>query len=267
MTPVKAFITDLDGTIISNNGLFSPTIMTALDSLKSRNIAIVINTARSFHRVAEDLPFHYFSMPAITNLGSEIRNKEGRLLYIEFFEKGSIISLVDVIREVKPRSLIAYTDGSLAPVIYSASSDMLDVYARRYGKLGCQKFSAIDEFFRIIDTTRLSAIIFRDCDQNPLDHISTPLFIDQFEISEIDPTTHMFTKKGINKQSSILKAAEILGITNYNDEIFSAGDSIIDDKMFEITTGIAVGEIDLPHAIYKVADPEALGKFLKERFI
>lgn len=262
---IKAFITDVDGTIVSHSGLFSPVVSSALHSLQNNNIAVLVNTARAFHRVQEDLPLHYFSAPTITNLGSEIRDKQGNLLYIEFFEKGSIAALVDVVRAVKPKSLIAYTNGSLAPVIYSSSPQALETYAQRYGKLGSRQYTLLDDYFRSLDASRLSAIIFRDSEQNPLGHMSAAA--NAFEISEIDSTTHMFTKWGINKQSSIIKAAEMLSITNHKEEIISAGDSLIDDKMFEITTGIAVGEVDLPHAVHRVTDSEALGRFLKERFI
>jgi HAD superfamily hydrolase (TIGR01484 family) len=263
LTTFKAFITDIDGTIVSKNEPLSLIVAAALDALRNNNIALIFNTARAFHRIGEDLPGHHLSNPSVTNLGSEIRDTDGKILHIEFIEADLISSLVDIARATSPQSLIAYINGALTPLIYSSLTSSLAAYSRRYGKLGFQTYATIDAFFRMVDKSKLSVIIFRNCDQNPLEH----KLASALEITQTDQTTYLITKKGINKQSGILKIAEILDITMSRTEILAAGDALPDDKMFEITTGISVGEIDLPHAVYKVANPEALCTLLRERFI
>lgn len=230
---MRLYATDLDGTLIAEDGSVSTKNIEAMEKGRRNGIFVVPTTGRSYFEMPlvlrEKKPFAY----CICSNGAVIFDRDINVLWESVFSKEQTKQIVDILSEYDTMIEI-YADGTP-----TAEQKFLNKEAYEYFRIEENYHSVIDEtrkgvenIYTFVETGKgaeMFNVFFRDADERA-EAFERIRAMDIAELTTSMQSNMEILQKGVNKGTALAWLMNKLGVKS--EEAAAAGDSRNDISMF-----------------------------------
>ncbi len=268
------FISDLDGTLLSNDALPSNFTVRTVNSLIERGLNFSVATSRSMHDANKILPHFNFKTPVITMNGTFITDIENgrKTLHHSSIDKSLLSEIIEILTKNNcPPNVYTFSDEGLSIEYIKMSNPMQDEFFKER-EFSYNSFKKVDKYDLSGDVVFLS-IIACESEVKPAAE----------EIAKKFPSVHCacykdtYNKDGwfievsaktANKADALKKLKEIGGF----DRVVAFGDNLNDIPLFSVAD-LKIAVKNAREELKQIADlviekntEDAVAKYLLNQF-
>jgi Cof subfamily protein (haloacid dehalogenase superfamily) len=202
--PVRCVVSDLDGTLLRSDGTLSPTTRTALRSLESRAVALVIATARTPRAVRRIVGHESLGIVVCANGAVVWDAQTNAVIRDTCFEGAELASAIDRLRGALPDVGVA--------LLSSETMFLDDGYVRLRGK-GAHGAAVVSDIGATTTEHRIAIVSFRHPRllADELITFAEDVFAGVGTASVAGSTTVDVVPRGVNKAVTVAEVALSMG--------------------------------------------------------
>lgn len=232
---IKLVVTDLDRTLLRNDGSISQKTRDVFYRLKQRGVKCVIATGRSAVEADYSVKAALADEYIITYTGARVTNiRTGEVVYDRFLEESTVIDILDMLREYAGIFCIVYASGRTLVLPGSFENTVhLTKHTEFFDAAKSQLAFEGDPVQYINDThIKVNKIFLMNLSNDRLDEIENRLGeMDGISTMRTMPPGIDIVAQGVDKGRAVEALAQHLGLKN--SEVMIFGDSENDASMFE----------------------------------
>lgn len=258
---MELIVSDLDGTLLNNNGIVTEKSIDILRKIKEKGYEIAIATGRSYNSAGKIRKIIDVEMYMICNNGANIYNKDGSILKTNLIPSSLGKEAIKILDEEK--------------VNYKAFNG-LDVYLPKYARIHEEiknehKLTFLEDFNILPD---LEKVLIIEDDEKKLFRVKDLMFKhfkDNLEIVISSSDCLDLNMKNCSKKMGVKVISEKLGINSKN--IMAFGDSGNDYKMLKfVGYPVAMKDSymstkDFKYKTYFTNDEDGVADYLERKFL
>ncbi len=242
MNTIKLIATDIDGTLLNNEGKISKENLEFIDELVQKNIYVVLVSSRPLEGLPEDVLGSNNIKYSISSNGAVVYDHDhNKIIAHNTLEKESALDLLNHVRNTKAVLTVATSDGimtdrgSFVNIVSTSDEEhakIVKIFEDSRPVYETEDFESIINNSESIEKIHLNYGTLDDKDE-ALDYLFSVYGEDEYHITSSYMTNVEITHKDANKYTSVMRLAEELDIDP--DHILTIGDGANDIEMFKVS--------------------------------
>lgn len=220
---IKLIATDMDGTLLDDNGKKNPEFGDVFKKLKEKNIKFVVASGRQYLKLKEDFKQYSDDIIFIADNGSIVMHKD-KEIYSETMENKVVEKAIEDVRNVKDTRIVL--SGKKEAYFYTHKKDIIEEIEKYY-----KEFTMIHDFKEIEDEILKIAIYVPEDMKGVNEKFLNSQWAKDVKISVSGEFWVDIYSKDTNKGIAIKKIQEKYGISK--EETMAFGDYFNDVEMLE----------------------------------